>query len=98
MWSSWFIVGILLLVTKRYAKKYWVVSHYLHAILGYYVLIVTIIFALKVTDWDFTGSFHNAMGTVFVVIAILGAFSGTFTAGTMRVYNGDKEWSEKERV
>jgi len=49
MWSAWFIVGLLLLVTKRYAKKYWRVMHYLHAGLGYFVLVVTIVFALRVT-------------------------------------------------
>ena len=98
MWSSWYIVGLLLLITKRYAKKFWVLSHYLHAILGYFVLIVTIFFALKVTDWDITGSVHNGLGSIFVLVAIIGALSGTFTAGTMRVYNGDKDWAEKERV
>ena len=48
MWSAWYIVGLLLLVTKRYAKKTWTLSHYLHAVLGYFILIVTIVWAFKV--------------------------------------------------
>ena len=51
MWSSWYLVGLLLLVTTRYAKKTWTFSLYLHALLGYFTLIVTIVFSLKVTKW-----------------------------------------------
>ena len=97
MWSSWYIVGLLMLVTKRYAKKHWLFMHYLHAILGYYALIVTIIFSLSVAEFEFKG-LHKTLGLIFLPIAILGSLSGTFTAGTMKAYNGDKDWAEKERV
>ena len=43
MWSAWFIGGFLLVVTKRHTKKHWHVMHYLHALIGYIVLAVTII-------------------------------------------------------
>lgn len=97
MWGSWYIVGMLLLITKRYAKKEWKIMHYLHALLGYFSLVVTIVFALKVTEWKFE-SLHDKIGTVFLFIAILGSLSGSLTAGTMHMYNGDKDWAEKERV
>ena len=97
MWFSWYIAGILLLATKRYAKKFWVFSHYAHAILGYIVLIVTIIFSFTVLEGHF-GHLHNILGIVTLVITILGSLSGSATAGIMKVYNGDKDWSEKERV
>lgn len=51
MWSAWFIAGLMLLISKRYAKKKWNFCHYFHAFLGYYVLVVTIVFALRVTRW-----------------------------------------------
>ena len=51
LWSTWFFVGLALLITKRYAKKHWLVMHYLHALLGYFTLIVTIVFAAKQTRW-----------------------------------------------
>ena len=98
MWSAWFVVGLLLLITKRYAKKHWHLMHYLHAILGYFVLIVTIIFALKITKWDPFADVHSALGSITVIITIVGTLTGSFTAGTMRFYNGDKAWTKKERV
>ena len=98
MWSAWFIVGFAMLATKRYAKKTWTLSHYLHALLGYFILIVTIIFAAKITAFNPTESIHNALGSLCVIVTIIGSLSGTFTAGLMRAYNGDKPWSEKEKV
>lgn len=98
MWATWFVVGILLLATKRYAKKNWLLMHYLHGFLGYLTLIVTIVFALRVVQYRPFDSLHNGVGTVAVFFAIVGSLSGSLTAATMRWYNGDKEWSEKERV
>ena len=98
LWSSWFFFGMLLLVTKRYVKKTWTINHYLHAALGYFVCIVTIVFASKLQDWEFTDNLHNAFGTMTMFLTILGTISGTLTASIMRFYNGDKPWSEKEKV
>lgn len=42
MWAAWFVCGILLLVTKRYAKKTWFFSHVAHAIIGLFVIVGTI--------------------------------------------------------
>ena len=98
LWSSWFFFGLGLLITKRYAKKHWNVMHYLHAFLGYFVMVVTIVYALKLTKWNFMDNLHNAFGTIMLFLTILGSLSGTFTAGTMKAYNGDKDWSAKERV
>lgn len=72
--------------------------HYLHALLGYFVMIVTIIFASKLLEWKFTDSVHNGLGTITLFVTILGTLTGSITAGVMRFYNGDKPWSEKERV
>lgn len=98
MWSAWFVVGLLLLVTKRYAKKTWVFSHYLHAILGYFTLIVTLVFAFRVAKFEPFESIHNALGTLCVIVTIVGSLSGSATAALMRGYNGDKPWSKKEKV
>lgn len=45
-------MGLLLLITKRYAKKFWEPMHILHTLLGYYTIVVTIVFAIKITSWD----------------------------------------------
>jgi len=98
LWSSWFVVGLLLLVTKRYAKKHWNVMHFLHSFLGYFVLVVTIVYSAKLIHWNFTEGLHHAFGTIHLFLTVLGCVSGTATALVMRAYNGDKPWSEKERV
>ena len=98
MWSAWFVVGFLMLLTKRYLKKFWFVMHYLHALLGWFTFAVTIAFVIKVSNWDPFASVHNAFGTLSVLVTIGGQFSGVFTIITMKDYNGDKPWTEKERV
>lgn len=98
MWIAWFWVGMALLVTKRYAKKFWLPMHFLHALLGYFTLIVTIVFMFKVVKWDAPSDPHEVIGWLVVVVTIPGAMSGVFTAATMKMYKGDKPWTEKQRV
>ena len=98
MWGAWTLIGLLLLITKRYAKKYWLFMHYAHAILGYFVLLVTIIFAMKLIHWHTFETIHNAFGTFTLFFTIAGALTGSVTAGMMRLYNRDKPWAEKERI
>jgi len=97
MWSAWYLVGLLLLVTKRYAKKTWVLSHYLHAILGYFSLIVTLVWGFMVLDWRFDTP-HFVLGTITLFLTIFVSLLGSFTAGIMRFYNRDKDWAEKELI
>ena len=97
LWSTWYFVGLGLLVTKRYVKKAWLAMHYLHAILGYFTLVVTIVFIAKQIEWEFE-DLHQILGTIFLFVVIIGSLSGSATAGTMKMYNGDKDWAEKERV
>ena len=98
MWGAWTLAGLLLVITKRYAKKYWTFMHYAHALLGYFVLAVTIIFAMKLVHWHTFETIHNAFGTFTLFFTIAGALSGSITMGMMRFYNRDKPWSEKERI
>lgn len=72
MWSVWFVVGLLMLTTKRYLKKWWFVMHNLHALLGWFTFAVTIAFALKVTDWEPFSNLHNAIGSLCVIVTIFG--------------------------
>ena len=83
MWSAWFIGGLLLLVTKRYLKKYWRFSHWLHALLGYFVLVVTLFFAMSVTRWDPFFTIHTAVGSLAVLVTLFGALTGSLAAGLM---------------
>lgn len=87
MWSVWYLVGLLLLM-RRYAKKHWTFVFYMHALLGYFVLVVTIVFALRVIEWDFS-DIHNVLGIVTLFVTIVGGLSGPVTAATMKKYNRD---------
>lgn len=98
MWSAWFVVGLLLLVTKRYMKRTWKLSHYLHIILGYFVLFVTLIMAYRVTNFEPFENLHSGIGSVCVILAIIGSIMGSLTAAMMQFYNGDKPWSKSEKV
>lgn len=97
MWSAWYIGGLILLVSKRYVKKHWELMHYIHAFVGYFVLAITIIFIVKISKWEPHG-LHTIVGYICVIITIPGALTGSVTATLMRVYNGDKDWAEKEKV
>ena len=70
----------------------------MHALMGYFVLVATIVFSFKVMDWRFGKGLHYSMGTICLFLTILGSISGTATAAIMKAYNGDKSWSEKEKV
>ena len=72
-------------------KKFWLPAQMLHSMLGIFVLIGTIIFAMKVSHHGFLhfhGGLHNILGSVFVIIAILGALSGFTASATMKFYKG----------
>ena len=97
MWFAWYIGGLILLVSKRYVKKQWKLMHYIHALVGYFVLAVTIIFIVKISKWEL-GGLHTIVGYICVIITIPGAITGSMTATLMRFYNGDKDWAEKEKV
>lgn len=98
MWGAWFVCGLTLLTTKRYIKKFWMAMQMLHSLLGIFVLLVTVIFAMKVSKGGlFTGDFHNILGSAFMIITILGALTGFTASAVMRFYNGEKDWSVQEK-
>ena len=72
--------------------------HLLHVLLGFFVLIVTVIFAMKVTKEGFfkEGGFHNTLGAVFVIITFIGAMTGSIAAGVQRFHSG-QEWTVTEK-
>ena len=101
MWVAWMPVGFLLLVTKRYVKKQWNCMHVLHAILGYFVLIVTMIWGFKILDyfdWTVNRDIHSIAGIASMILCLIVALSGTFTAGLQQFYHSEKAWTPKEKV
>ena len=77
-------VGLLLLASKRYAKKQWSCMHAMHAILGYFTLIVTLVWVFKIFDyfdWKLNTDIHSIAGLSAVIMCIIVALSGSTTAG-----------------
>ena len=91
-------MGLGLLISKRYMKKTWKLSHYLHICLGYAVLILTVIMAIKVYNKATFESIHNVIGSLAVVLTVVVSVTGSFTAAVMQFYRGDKPWSKREKV
>lgn len=48
MYVCWFIIGFLLLATKRYFKFNWLVMHISHLIMGVFVFVVTMYMGFKI--------------------------------------------------
>ena len=86
MWAAWLPVGFLLLATKRYLKgKLWEVTHCIHAALGHFVTIVTLVQGYKqltMYDWQIGDGLHNWMGVLFCVLFLAADATGTATAAT----------------
>jgi len=51
MYATWFILGLALLITKRYSKSNWLVMHIAHIIIGAVIFIVTSIAGFKVMQY-----------------------------------------------
>ncbi len=101
MWTAWMPIGFLLLCTKRYGKSKWSCMHLLHALLGYFCLIVTIVWAVRILDyfnWTVNSNIHSIVGVFATLLSVIVALSGTFTAGLMQFYENDKGWQAKEKV
>lgn len=101
MWSVWMPVGLLLLITKRYAKKNWNCMHVMHALLGLTVLVVTLVWSFKILDyfsWKLNTNLHSVVGIVSVILCLVVALSGSLTASLAQFYNGEKDWTPRETV
>ena len=100
LWSVWMPIGFLMLVTKRYAKKYWTCCHIIHALFGALILLVTLIWTFKILDyfqWEVNTDTHSIFGIISCSLCILVALSGAFTAALQQWYTGEKAWSPKEK-
>jgi len=86
MWACWMPVGFLLLATKRYAKKHWSCMHYLHGLLGYFCLVATVVWALKILNyfnWKVNSDVHSILGVAAAILTVIVGLSGSITAALL---------------
>ena len=101
MFLAWMPLGYLLLATKRYLKSNWKVWHVVHIVIGLVTMVLTIWQTLEISlrfGWGLTDDPHSILGTICIGLTLISVFTGTIAAAYMRYYNGDKEWSGKERA
>ena len=63
--------------------------HLLHALLGYFCLIVTLVWAIRILDyfdWQVNDNIHSIVGVGATILSVIVALSGSFTAGLMQFY------------
>lgn len=92
MWSSWCLLGWLLLATKRYMSRVWFWSHLLHSFIGTYVTFATLLYVWKMLQKNKgSNNLHKYLGllvTLLVVLtwlaAILSVISAKFSICFMR--------------
>jgi hypothetical protein len=61
MYTLWFVLGIVLLVTKRYIKSKWLAMHIAHIVVGLAVLLSTLGLGVKVLafyNWHVHPDYH----------------------------------------
>lgn len=103
MWClvAWFPLGFALLATQRYYKTRWYAMFHLHNLLGLFVTAVTIYSSMEMYaygKWKPTMSVHSVLGLIALLLVIMTAGSGLATSSMMLYYNGDKEWTDREKV
>ena len=79
MWAAWMPVGLLLLFSKRYNKKQWKAMHIVHALLGHFVLWVSVLqtFNLLIHDnWQHKYRWDSIVNNLFILLTILMCISG----------------------
>ena len=99
MWTVWMPVGFLLLATKRYFKNRWSCMHFLHALLGFFCIVVTLVWVIKILDhfdWTVNSNIHSVAGVVMTFLALIVGLSGSTTAGMMQFYQ-PRDWNPHDR-
>ena len=74
---------------------------HLHNLLGLFVTAVTIYSSMEMYaygKWKPTMSVHSVLGLIALLLVIMTAGSGVATSSMMLYYNGDKEWTDREKV
>ena len=83
MWFAWTVLSILQVYTSRYLKHYWKWRYAIHSVVGMLSLIFTLagsLIIIKWLGWSFVfTSWHNRLGTLFMVLGMLLCLAGVYT-------------------
>jgi hypothetical protein len=101
MWISWTLLGYLMIVSKRYIKVNFNVSHAIHSLLGTLILVLTLTYAfiaLSDIDWTInTVKAHTFFGLFTLAFVLIVASMGILGSILMLYYN-DTRWKEGKEI
>jgi hypothetical protein len=84
MWTSWFLIGLFMIITNRWFTYWTNKSNYIHAALGYTVVLLNLIavYTLATTKYGFKSLLeetHGILGLTCVIGLLFFAMTGTAT-------------------
>ena len=75
--------------------------HNFHNLIGLFVVVVTIWSSLEVyayVDWRQMTNAHSILGLIAMILTLFVGITGLITACMMQFYDGEKPWSERDKV
>ena len=75
--------------------------HHLHSLIGAFIVCATLYTCLQVyayVDWEQKINAHSLLGLMALLLTLFVGISGLITTAMMQWYNGDKPWSERDKV
>ena len=98
LWVSWGILSYFMVASKRYMRFSWKVGHAIHVLFGYFITLVTLVWAFKALaygGWNASQpSFHEVMGITLLSAILIVAFPGILVVMIGKFYKGTPAWSK----
>jgi hypothetical protein len=86
LWITWFILGMIMVLSNRYMKVFWKVHMWIHRVSGFLIFVLTIIFAsiiIKDKGGEIEDNPHSIIGLVILAVVIFIIIIGIFTKKRM---------------
>ena len=100
MWSCWCVLGWVMIASKRYFSKNWLIGQLTHSICAYFITLVTIIWAFKnfsATGWKIdSANPKNVFSIIVLVLVICVTLSGMTSAIIGRFFHTEPWLHHKE--
>lgn len=100
MWTAWCVCGWLMVATKRYCKRGWLIAQLLHSLTGTFITVVTINFIVKILKakkWQLHG-LHGISGIVLLAFCVIIYISGVTAALIGKFRLDENKWGFHKEI